>query len=301
MHSKKKWLVLGGSGQLGKALEFDLDFLQHHDQIHIPKNLDIRKFQETHDLIEDLQPDYIVNCAAWTVVRAAESYEFEANLVNGEAVSNIGLAASKINATLIHVSTDYVFSGNSKNPYTEEDATNPINAYGRSKALGESLLEEVGIEKMYILRTAWLYGKHRKNFIKTILQKYLNGERTIEIVDDQFGNPTYALDLASCIVEIGKSTSSYGIYHVTNTGETSWFGFAKEAFEILGVDTEVLRQTKTSYREELKRPRNSSLDTAKWNSSGLTPLRSWQDALESSINDIYNQVRTEGPNAIQTN
>jgi dTDP-4-dehydrorhamnose reductase len=239
-----------------------------------------------------------VNCAAWTDVRAAESHEYEAKLINGEAVRNIGEAASASKSTLIHVSTDYVFSGDSKKPYTEDVLTNPINAYGRSKAFGESLLADIAAEEIYILRTAWLYGKHRKNFIKTILKKFLDGERNIQIVDDQLGNPTNSLDLAQCVIDIAESTSDYGIYHAANTGVTSWYGFARAAFEILELETEVLHRTKTSFMEEIKRPKNSSLDTSKWNSLGLTQLRTWQEALESNIGEIYNQVRNERLNGI---
>lgn len=298
MQSSKKWLVLGGSGQLGMAMESKLIFLRHHADVCIPKNLDIRDFQKTTDLIMDLRPDYIVNCAAWTDVRAAESYESEAQLINAEAVRNIGHATSASKATLIHVSTDYVFSGDSIKPYTEDEATNPINAYGRSKALGESLLIDAGTENKYILRTAWLYGKYRKNFIKTILNKFLDGEQNIQIVDDQLGNPTNVLDLAQCIIDIAESKSDYGTYHAVNTGVTSWFGFARTAFEFLDLETEVLRRAKTSITEEIKRPQNSSLDSSKWNLLGLTQLRPWQAALESNIGEIYNQVRSERSNGL---
>ena len=294
MPSNKKWLVLGGSGQLGTAMESYLEGLQYLSEVHIPKKLDIGEFQKTYDLILDFKPDFIVNCAAWTDVRAAESNEYEARLINGESVRNIGQAAKAGNSTLIHISTDYVFSGDSERPYTEDDETNPINAYGRSKALGESFLTDLGNEKMYILRTAWLYGKHRKNFIKTILKKYLDGEQSIKIVDDQLGNPTNTFDLARCIIDIADSASDFGTYHVANRGTTSWFDFARFAFEILDLETDVLQRTKTSLVGEVKRPRNSSLDTSKWNSLGLTQLRTWQEALESNIGEIYNQVRNEG-------
>ena len=298
MSSNKKWLVLGGSGQLGMAMKFKLNTLRHESEVHIPNNLDIREFQKTSDLITDLRPDYIVNCAAWTDVRAAESHEYEARLINGEAVRNIGQAASASKSNLIHVSTDYVFSGDSKKPYTEDEVVNPINAYGRSKALGESLLADIGAEKFYIIRTAWLYGKYRKNFIKTVLNKFLDGERDIQIVDDQLGSPTNVLDLVQCIIDIAESNSNCGTYHVANTGVTSWFDFAKVAFEILELETEVLHRSRTSFTNEITRPQNSSLDSSKWNSLGLTQLRSWQEALESSIVDIHNQVRNERANGI---
>jgi dTDP-4-dehydrorhamnose reductase len=296
--SNKKWLILGGSGQLGMAMKFKLNTLRNGSDVHIPNNLDIREFQKTSDIITSLRPDYIVNCAAWTDVKAAETHEYEARLVNGEAVRNIGQAAIASKSNLIHVSTDYVFSGESKTPYTEDEEVNPINAYGRSKALGESLLADMGAEKFYIIRTAWLYGKHRKNFIKTILRKFLDGEPNIQIVDDQLGSPTNVLDLAQCITDIAYSNSNYGTYHVANTGVTSWFDFAKSAFEILELETEALQSSKTSSTNEITRPRNSSLDSSKWNSLGLTQLRSWQEALESSIVDIHNQVRNELSNGI---
>lgn len=298
MSSNKKWLVLGGSGQLGMAMKFKLNTLGNESEVHIPNNLDIREFQKTSELITDLRPDYIVNCAAWTDVRAAESHQYEANLINGQAVWNIGQAASASKSNLIHVSTDYVFSGDSKKPYTEDQVVSPINAYGRSKALGESLLADIGADNFYIIRTAWLYGKNRKNFIKTILNKFLDGERSIQIVDDQLGSPTNVLDLAQCIIDIPESKGNSGTYHVANTGTTSWFDFAKATFEILELETEVLRRIKTSFTNEITRPQNSSLDSSKWNSLGLTQLRSWQEALESAIVDIYDQVRNERINGI---
>jgi dTDP-4-dehydrorhamnose reductase len=298
MSSNKKWLILGGSGQLGMAMKFNLNTLRHQSEVHVPEKLDLREFRKISDLIMDLRPDYIVNCAAWTDVRAAESHEYEANLINGQAVRNIGKAARASKSNLIHVSTDYVFSGDSKKPYTEDAAINPINAYGRSKVLGESLLGDIGAENFYIIRTAWLYGKYRKNFIKTILNKFLDGEQNIQVVDDQLGSPTNVLDLAQCIIDIAESNSNYGTYHVANTGVTSWFDFAKAALEILELETEVLHRRKTSFSDEISRPQNSSLDSSKWNSLGLTQLRSWQDALESSMIEIYNQVRNERSNGI---
>lgn len=290
MSMHRKWLVLGGSGQLGRATKSELVSSLTKDEIHTPENLDIRRLNDTYEYITGFKPDYIINCAAWTDVRTAESHEAEACLVNGEAVRNIGLAAGAINATLIHISTDYVFSGVSKKPYNEGDTANPINAYGRSKILGENLLRELEEEKIYILRTAWLYGVHGKNFIKTILRKFLNGEKVIKIVDDQTGNPTNVLDLSRCIIEIAESKSPYGTYHAVNSGSTTWFGFAQKAFETIGLDQNVLYKDITSKGDELKRPKNSSLDTSKWNSSGLTPFRHWEEALESNILEIFNQV-----------
>ena len=293
MEVKKRILILGISGQLGSALRHELEKNTSEFQVINSIGIDIREMKRTFEFITQYNPDLIINCAAWTNVRTAESHENEAKIVNGWAVENIGMASRKIGATLIHISTDYVFSGNSQLPYNENDSTDPINSYGRTKALGESLLKELEYDGLYILRTAWLYGIYRNNFIKTILNKYLSGEKTIEIVNDQFGNPTNVSDLAKHIIYLSNYDLPSGYYHGVNTGSTTWFGLAKQAFNLLDLDPNILIPVKSPANQIPKRPANSTLLSQKWNNYGLNSMRPWQDALSENIDSIFNQVREE--------
>ena len=288
-----KWIILGGTGQLGQALRIELESQKSNSEVFVPDKIDIVKHGEIFELLTHYKPNFILNCAAWTNVRQAELKEEEANQVNGWAVRNIGLAAKECNAKLVHISTDYVFSGNSKNSYSEDENLSPINAYGRSKALGENLLQQLDDKNTLILRTAWLYGKHRNNFLKTILLKYLICQDKIEIVNDQFGNPTSAVDLAKHIVNIAHHDIPGGTYHAVNTGSTSWFGLAENAFGLLGLSLDRLVPMHTQDNEALSRPRNTSLDCKKWKSIGLSPMRPWKVALESEIYAILEQVKKE--------
>ena len=293
MTQVKRWMLLGGTGQLGQAIQVELASQRSVLEVFAPKKINLIEFEKTFELITQYKPDTIINCAAWTNVRQAELQEDEAGQVNGWAVQNIGLAAKDCNSKVIHISTDYVFSGDSQGSYSEDEALCPVNAYGRSKALGENLLRELEIQKWIILRTSWLYSKHRTNFLKTILSQYLSTKESIKIVDDQFGNPTNANDLARRIIEIDSQNIPNGNYHGVNTGSTSWFGLAEESFKLLGLNLERLCPIPTPESRELNRPRNTSLESKKWISSGMTPLRSWEESLEFEIHAIFEQVKKE--------
>jgi dTDP-4-dehydrorhamnose reductase len=299
MSLTKNWLILGGSGQLGSNLNLELRKRGIVPTIFSSRDLDIRDFDKTFQVIRDLGPDFIVNCAAWTNVRTAEFHEKEAEILNGGAVANIGLAVQDSGGTLIHVSTDYVFSGQKSLPYEITDEMDPINAYGRTKAIGENLLAEVELERCYVMRTAWLYGLNGKNFIKTILGKYISGEARIEIVDDQFGNPTSSLDLSKQLIDAAELNIPYGTYHAVNTGVTSWFGLAYKAFEMLKLDTEKLFAIPTPGSVQFTRPQNSSLNTGKWAEHGIQEMRPWEDALGFVINDIFTRVQAEGTTRLE--
>jgi dTDP-4-dehydrorhamnose reductase len=259
----------------------------------VPTSLNITKHSEVFELITRFQPNFVINSAAWTNVRQAEFQEEEANLVNGWAVHNIGLAAKASNAKLIHISTDYVFSGNSRKTYSENEKLSPINAYGRSKALGENLLKQIDYSNILTLRTAWLYSRHRTNFLKTILSKYLTCNEAIKIVNDQFGNPTSAVELAQFIVSVAFREIPGGVYHAVNSGSTSWFGLAENAFSLLGLNLDRLMPIHTQENGTPARPRNTTLESLKWESVGLSPMRSWEAALESEIYAILEQVKKE--------
>ena len=293
MTQGERWMILGGSGQLGQAIQLEIASKKFVSEIFVPKKINVIDHSKIFELITQFNPDLIINCAAWTNVRQAEFQEVEASQVNGWAVQNIGIAAKQCDSKLIHISTDYVFSGESDDGYHEDDELCPVNAYGRSKALGENLLRQLDIQNLFVLRTAWLYGKYRANFLKTILSKYLSTQNTIEIVDDQFGNPTSANDLAKRIIEIASVEIPKGNYHAVNTGSTSWFGLAEESFKILGLDRGRICPIQTPVNHDINRPRNTSLESKKWISSGMRPLRSWEAALNSEIHAIFEQVKKE--------
>ena len=253
----------------------------------------LREFAQVHP--GSKQPfDCIINCAAYTAVDNAESDRETCRLLNTEAPRNLAVLAKKTGAALIHISTDYVFNGQGSKPFTEEDTTDPVSVYGLSKRDGETgVLQEN--EKSWIIRTAWLYGKHGKNFVHTML-KLMNDRDEISVVNDQHGSPTWTRDLAETICAFirfaaeGK-TLPYGIYHYTNEGQITWFDFAKEIYRHgreLGCVTkscEVKPCTSAEYPAKVKRPIYSVLDKSKIkNALGVTiPL--WNESLKGFFSE----------------
>jgi len=266
-----KTLIIGAKGMLGHelALAFikDKPFLWDIDEI------DITDQKQVQEKIADLSPELIINAAAYTNVDACETNEALATHVNGEAVGFLAQTAAEIGATLAHYSTDYVFDGDKKEGYGEDAEPNPINAYGRSKLEGEEAIQIAKLSNCYIVRTAWLYGKDGKNFVETMLSLAEKG-KPIKVVDDQIGSPTYAVDLAKATLGIVESHKPYGIYHRTNDGQTSWYGFAKEIFNVFGKQVDLSPCSTSEYPLPAKRPAWSVLNNTK-----LEPMRSWQEAL----------------------
>lgn len=228
--------------------------------------------------------DWIVNCSAYTAVDKAETEEHIAEKVNSMGPGNLGAAASRIGARVIHISTDYVFNGKGTTPYLEDDHIDPINAYGRTKAHGEDALR--GSSSMYfIIRTAWLYGIHGKNFVYTML-RLMNERNEVFVVNDQFGTPTYAPDLAAAIVSIMEQDSrSYGIYHYTNEEKTCWFEFAEEIYKVASErgwisHNCVIKPISTDqYPAKTIRPKYSVLSKRKIVDTFGMIIPSWQDGL----------------------
>ncbi|MBI1961322.1 MAG: dTDP-4-dehydrorhamnose reductase [Parcubacteria group bacterium] len=273
-----KTLIVGASGMLGvelaKAFADDKPTLWDIDEI------DITDPNQVHDKVGTLAPELIINAAAYTNVDACEENEELATRVNGAAVGHLADVASRLGATLVHYSTDYVFDGSKQAGYSEEDMPNPINAYGRSKLAGERAIMKASKPltrssplSYYLIRTAWLYGHGGKNFVETMLSLAEKGE-PIKVVDDQIGSPTYAPDLAQATAELVASKAESGIYHRTNSGITSWYGFAKAIFGVYGKDVDVSPCTTSEYPRPAKRPSYSVLQSTK-----LPPLRAWQEAL----------------------
>ena len=288
------WLITGGSGQLGITVSQELDKIGIAFDAWSSKDLDITQSSNTSEAIEKLSPIVIINCAAWTDVDGAESHEIDASRVNSDGPENIAIAAKRCNSKLIHVSTDYVFSGDSQSPWQIADQIKPQSAYGRTKAQGESRVLATYSENSFIVRTAWLYSPWGKNFAKTITKLALKGTGEIRVVDDQVGQPTSASDLAKQLVQLGLSTSPAGIYHGTNSGQASWYEFAQEIFKLAGADVGRITPVSSSeYPRPAKRPSYSVLSHDAWAYTSVKAMRDWRIALAEAMPAIISEVKTE--------
>ncbi len=269
---KNKILILGGKGMLGT--EITMLLRSNFEVLSVDREtVDITDKQQSENFIVAEQPEWIINCAAMTAVDACESNESQAMQVNGYALEYIGLAAKTAGSKVIHISTDYVFNGQNPSGYREDDLKDPINIYGKSKAVGEDLLLQSHPTGAYVFRTAWLYGKNGKNFVTTMLDLASKGQ-SIKVVQDQTGSPTYTKDLAGVIKDFLQKDYNAGIYHVVNSGETSWFGFAQKIFEEKGLSVEVIPVSSDEFPRPAKRPAYSILQNTK-----LPKLRPWEEAL----------------------
>jgi dTDP-4-dehydrorhamnose reductase len=259
------------------------------------EDLDITQGPTVRDFVSQLSPTVIINCAAWTDVDGAESNEPQASRVNGDGAENLALAAKNCGAKLIHVSTDYVFSGESKTPWNVDDRIDPQSAYGRTKADGENRALGAYPENSSIVRTAWLYSPWGKNFAKTMTRLALNGESEVRVVNDQMGQPTSAIDLAKQLVELGLSSSPAGIYHGTNSGEATWFEFAQEIFRLAEADvSRVVPVSSSEYPRTAMRPSYSVLSHEAWGKTSVKPMRDWRIALAEAMPAIISAVKAEG-------
>lgn len=286
-----KILILGGNGQLGRSLISTLWNSETDLLAPLRSDLDVTDFEKLKDYLITTHPDVVINATAWTNVPGAESDPDGATKLNAEAVGNIATTCSLIGALLVHISTDYVFDGESDEPYKETDGANPLNAYGKSKLLGESAIQSSSLKDFYIVRTSWLYSKFGKNFVKTIAMKALNGEPS-SITDDQFGVPTFAGDLAVAIKSLIEERPVPGIFHFSNTGETNWFEFGSAIYELLGADRKLVSPRKTE-GGELRRPKYSVFDLTKWKTSKLSPLVDWKIRLEKELPSIIEALKSE--------
>jgi dTDP-4-dehydrorhamnose reductase len=288
------WLITGGSGQLGIAVSQELGERGVLFHAWSSGDLNITQGPTVRDVIGKLSPRVIINCAAWTDVDGAESHEIDASRVNSDGPENLALAAKPSNSRLIHVSTDYVFSGENKTPWQIEDEINPQSAYGRTKALGESRVLASHPENSFVVRTAWLYSAWGKNFAKTMTKLALKGDGEVRVVNDQVGQPTSASDLAKQLVELGLSNSSAGIYHATNSGQGTWFEFAQEIFKLAGADVgRVTPVSSSEYPRPAKRPSYSVLSHDAWANTSVKSLRDWRIALAEAMPSIISAVKAE--------
>ncbi len=252
-------LVTGANGQLGKCLK---KMARNYDALSFKfmdsKALDITNTRSINLAFESGHFDYCINCAAYTNVEQAEKTPERTFAVNGDGVKNIATACKNNDVVLIHISTDYVFDGEKKSPYTVDDIPNPINEYGRSKLLGEKYISEI-LDKYYIIRTSWLYSEYGNNFYNTIVNK-AKTERVLYIADEQTGCPTNANNLAKYILRlIASPKKEYGIYHFTDGKAMTWYDFAKEILRETNLDGKVRVEKAKNYRTFAARPRNSVL------------------------------------------
>ena len=277
-------LVTGANGQLGSEL-VRLYSARPGDEvlgIDLPE-LDITSTESVAHTISEFAPDVVINCAAWTAVDAAEENESAALAVNGEGPEKLAAACRVTDAWLVQISTDYVFSGEANTPYAEDAQPDPRSAYGRTKLAGELAVQSMLPDAHYIVRTAWLYGHEGNNFVKTMLR--LESEReTIDVVDDQIGQPTYAADLAAQIVTLVDARPAAGIFHATNSGQVSWHGFTQEIFRQIGADpARVVAVTSEQFVRPAPRPAYSVLGHDRWALAGLAPMRDWREAIAEAM------------------
>ncbi len=272
-------LVTGASGQLGQALQSIVgnypEMVFHFANYTTANITDKTQLQL---LFSELQPDYCINAAAYTAVDKAESEAQKAHDINVVGARNVAEICQEFHTTLLHVSTDFVFDGQQKTPYKESDKTNPQGVYGLTKRQGEEAIVAV-LKEHFIIRTSWLYSRFGNNFMKTMLK--LGNERTsLNVVDDQIGTPTHAVDLAKALLSIIQSgKKSYGIYHFSNEGSTSWYGFAKAIFDFNGVKIELNPIPTSAYPTPAKRPEYSVLDKSKIKETFGIAIRNWEESL----------------------
>lgn len=268
-------LVTGSRGQLGRALEGAAAARGHAVVgVDLPE-LDVTDRAAVVELVARVRPEAIVNCAAFTAVDAAEAREATALAVNATAVGHLAQAANAAGATLVQVSTDYVFDGNGSRPYLEDDPTGPLSAYGRTKLAGER--EAAKAHRVVIARTSWLFGEG-ENFVEAIRRQLAAGKRELRVVDDQIGCPTYAVDLAVALLKL-LERGALGCVHVANAGATTWFGFAREIAGQLRADVVIVPVATAEMPRPAARPRSSVLDTGRLVGLLGAPLPPWQDAL----------------------
>jgi len=316
MPGKRKVLITGSSGMLGVDLCQDLGgdyeiygmdnrsragISRNHGRAHLSVpykstpaaqkffKCDITNGNEVLSVLSKIRPDIVIHTAAWTDVDGCELDKNKAYEINSEGTENVAIACEENGAMLVYLSTDFVFDGKKRRAYKETDKARPINIYGDSKFLGEETIRRIW-PKHFILRTSWLYGRNGKNFVDTIIEKAA-GEKELKIVDDQVGSPTYTKDLAKAIHELlnkiftgyGLRVTGYGIYHISNSGSTSWYEYAKAILKLAGSDTKVIPISSKELDRPAKRPAMSVLDNSKFEKFTGYAMRNWKEALKEYI------------------
>ena len=279
---KKMILITGANGQLGTELRKLLDEKEYSYVATGSKELNITDTKVVHQFISELKPTIIYHCAAYTAVDAAEDEGKEINqLVNVTGTRNVAQAAEEVGAKLIYISTDYVFDGTNEGEYSVDAATNPKSEYGRTKLEGERVIQELST-KAYIIRTSWVFGEFGKNFVFT-MQRLAETYPRLTVVSDQVGRPTWTRTLAEFMVHLTATHQEYGIYHLSNEGQCSWYEFATEILKDTSV--EVAPVTSEEYPQKAYRPRHSVMNLSKAKATGFE-IPTWQEALTNFKNDL---------------
>ena len=276
-------LLTGGNGQLGTELRHLLDE-QKLEYVSTDSNeMDITDAEQTMSFITDLKPEVIYHCAAYTAVDKAEDEGKELDeRINVDGTRNVALAAKKVGATLVYISTDYVFDGTKKEDmYKIDDQTNPQNEYGRTKLLGEQIVQEI-MDNYYIIRTSWVFGQYGHNFVFT-MQRLAETNKQLTVVDDQFGRPTWTRTLAEFMTFVIKEKVPYGVYHLSNDNSCSWYEFAKEILKDKPV--EVLPVDSSKFPQKAIRPKYSVMDLDKTKALGFN-IPTWQEALVAMLAQV---------------
>ena len=291
-----KILVTGKNGQLGKSIHKSVTNNEQTDEFVFVgrEELDLSSTDSITSYFNHNNFDIIINCAAHTAVDKAEEEAVLANQINHLAVAQLALIAKTQQAKLIHVSTDYVFDGESDKPYTEAGVTNPINIYGKTKLAGEQTLKEIMPTDAIIIRTSWVYSEHGNNFVKTMLR--LGKQRDeLSVVGDQIGSPTYATDLANAILKIIQNKAfkeveqETQVYHYSNAGEISWYEFAKEIFELADIQCSVSPITTAQYPTPAKRPKNTLMNKDKIAKTFSVNIADWKESLNTCMTILKEQ------------
>ncbi|MEO0019341.1 MAG: dTDP-4-dehydrorhamnose reductase [candidate division WOR-3 bacterium] len=278
-----KCLVTGARGLLGSEL---VQYLRKEGNELIAWDLpdnDVTDIERSINEIHRVKPDVIFHLAAWTDVDGCEENPAKATMVNFQGTWAVALGAAELGCKMVYISTDYVFDGKTKRPYRENDKPNPISVYGRSKFMGEQAVIK-NCPRRFIVRTSWLFGRYGRNFVDTIRQK-AQMESRIFVVSDQTGSPTYARDLCAPLLTIASS-EYYGIYHLTNSGQCSWFEFAREVIRLIKADCEVVPIGSIECGRKAPRPEFSVLDNYNYRKRFGAVLRPWQEALRSYLDEI---------------
>lgn len=281
-----KILITGANGMLGYDLK---EVLADYDVIATgSKDLDITNYNIIVSKFDELKPDFVINSAAYTAVDDCETHWDDAYNVNAIGPKNLAIACNERGIPLVHISTDYVFNGEKNTPLVEDDKVGPKSAYGKTKLAGEEFIKE-NMEKYYILRTAWLYGYHGNNFVKTMLSLASNHDE-VNVVYNQIGSPTFTHDLALAIHELveyyefnKEDMSKYGIYHLTNSAECSWYEFTKYFYKLANLNTKVKPVTTEEFPRPATRPSYSVLSNEKWIKAGFKPLRNYKEAIKDYL------------------
>ncbi len=287
------WLILGGEGQLGRCLQQTL-LAKDMNFVAVGRHeVDITLKDEVTNFVQQLAPSVVVNAAAWTAVDAAEDSEASAHAVNALGAAHVAHAAQLANAQLVHVSTDYVFSGTAQSPISEDAPCAPVSAYGRTKLAGEEAVRANYRHGSLIVRTAWLYSSFGANFALTMARRALT-HQPVRVVDDQLGQPTFANDLAEHIAQLVLHKAPNGVYHGTNSGQASWYEFAREIYALLECNLDLVTPVAgTEYPTRAIRPSYSVLGHGRTHNTGLSEMRDWKIALADAIPAIARRLKVE--------